>query len=57
MTLKTYKEVMDLITEIDVLSFNSGIDDISKLKDYLNQIQEKKNRIKELLSDEVSKTN
>jgi hypothetical protein len=57
MTLKAYKEVMDLINDIDRLSFNSALDEITKLKSYLDMIQSKKNQIKEILGDEVRETN
>lgn len=57
MTLKAYKEVMDLINDIDRLSFNSALDEITKLKSYLDMIQSKKNQIKEILSNEVREIN
>lgn len=57
MTLKDYREVMDLIGEIDRLSFKSALDEVDKLNDYLKQIQEIKNQIREIIGNEVRETN
>lgn len=57
MTLKNYREVMILINDIDRMSFNSALDEMDKLKDYLNQIEEKKRKIREILENEIRETN
>lgn len=57
MTLKDYRKVMDLIGEIDRLSFKSALDEVDKLNDYSKQIQEIKNQIREIIGNEVRETN
>ena len=57
MTQKNYKEVIQLIEDIDMLSFTSALDMGSKFKDYLNQIEEKKKQIRRILKNESRETN
>ena len=57
MTQKTYKEVIQLIEDVDMLSFTSALDMGNKFKDYLNQIEEKKKQIRRILKNEIRETN
>ena len=57
MTQKTYKEVMQLIENIDLLSFESALGKANELNDSFNKIGNMKKQIREILKNEIRETN
>ena len=57
MTRKTYNEVMDLINNIDVLSFESALGEPNELTNSFNKIGDMKKQIREILKNEIREIN